>query len=174
MAAVSFFVSMPAISFLGCGAVPVATRYGEKKPIPENVPLKEKISENVIEEDFDFSNFQHNIIVESKPTAKVKSVNSNVWFNYDETDKARTYKKEKGFRVQVVTTDIFEEADSVRAGLYFKTYQRAMYIDFDPPFYKLKIGDFLDINAAKELNFKLNQLGYHNSLVIPDSVNVIN
>ena len=71
-----------------------------------------------------------------------------------------------------MATDNLEEADSMRSDIYFKTTQKDVYLFFDPPFYKVLVGDFKQFSDAKNLSFKLSQMGYAESRVISDTVNV--
>jgi len=80
--------------------------------------------------------------------------------------------KKSGYRVQVFSTDNLDEANNMRSELSFKLSQKNIYIIFEPPFYKVKVGDFIHISDANQMNFKLNQLGYTESRVVKDSVNV--
>ena len=70
------------------------------------------------------------------------------------------------------TSDNLEDADSMRSNLYFKTTQKQVYITFDPPFYKVSVGDFKYYSNANNLSFKLKQMGYGESRVVTDSINV--
>ena len=77
-----------------------------------------------------------------------------------------------GFRVQVYVTDNLEEADSLKSELAERIIQKNIYIIFDPPFYKVEVGDFKSVGDAKDLNFKLTQMGYTESRVIASTVNI--
>jgi len=63
-------------------------------------------------------------------------------------------------------------ADSLRSELYNKTNQDHIYIIFDPPFYRIEVGDFTQISAANDLNFKLKQLGYSEARVVNEKINI--
>ena len=77
-----------------------------------------------------------------------------------------------GYRVQVISTDDIDEANLVRSELYEKTTRKEVYIFFEPPFYKVKVGDFTSKSEAENLRFKLNQLGYSESKVVQEIVNI--
>jgi len=64
------------------------------------------------------------------------------------------------------------EANSVRADILAKIKRKEVYISFEPPFYKVKIGDFKDITESNNLKFKLNQLGYTEARVVQETVNI--
>ena len=77
-----------------------------------------------------------------------------------------------GYRVQVISTDNLDEANTIRSEIYFKTNQKAVYVIFDPPFYKVEVGDFIDINDAKNLSFKFKQMGYKDARVVNETINI--
>ncbi len=56
-----------------------------------------------------------------------------------------------GFRVLVLTTDNIEEANQIKADVYFSQNSNEVYIDFEPPFYKVKVGDFDSQKTADDL-----------------------
>jgi len=69
-------------------------------------------------------------------------------------------------------TEDYKEAENIRTDLYFNTVARRIYIDFETPFYKVKIGDFTNSFDAKEYSFKLSQLGFKNTSIVRDSINI--
>jgi hypothetical protein len=112
------------------------------------------------------------------PEKKLNSINENgnVWFDYGSPEietKAKTLVGTgDGFRVLVLTTDNIEEANQVKADVYFSQNTNEVYIDFEPPFYKVKLGDFDTQKIADDLRFKLNQLGYKEAKVVKDKINI--
>ena len=128
-----------------------------------------------LKEDFDITPYKTEIIV---PEKKVSGVieNQNVWFDYGspevETKTKTVIGTGDGFRVLVLTTDNIEEANQIRTDVYFSQNSNEVYIDFEPPFYKVKTGDFDTQKTADDLRFKLNQLGYKEAKVIKDKINI--
>ncbi len=59
-----------------------------------------------------------------------------------------------GYRVQVISTDDIDEANLVRSELYEKTTRKEVYIVFEPPFYKVKVGDFTSKSEAENLTLQ--------------------
>ena len=99
-----------------------------------------------------------------------------MWFDYGsniiETKTKSLVGTDDGFRVIVLTSDNLEEANQVKADVYFSLSAYEVYIDFEPPFYKVKVGDFDTLKPADELRFRLSQLGYKESKVIKDKINI--
>lgn len=161
-----------AFIIIGCSAVPVENRF---KRTEESVKPKEEVTNTVVKEDFDFTPYKTKIEFGTHYDVLTSLPGINLWTNYSDDKNIFskiTLTKTPGFRVQVLTTDNFDEADSLRSELYFKTNNKNIYICKEASAYKIRIGDFPEINSAKELNFKLTQIGYSNSIVVPDSINI--
>lgn len=153
----------------GCSAS-TDSRYSTKKETnKESAEEKEKIIE-----DFDITPYKTDITIEAAPIATDK-IPPDVWYEYDDSSSAH----EKiiigtvdGYRVQVLSTDDIDQANLIRAEIYEKTTRMEVYIIFEPPFYKVKAGDFSSKNEAEDLRFKMNQLGYTESKVVQETVNL--
>ena len=129
-----------------------------------------------LREDFDITPYKTKIEIENTAGKEEKKTN-DVWVEYEKSNlktdnQTVTSKVLPGFRVQVSSTDNLDEANTLKSEVYFKIKQ-PVYVIYDSPFYKVRAGDFLDITRAKDLNFKLNQLGYKDTRVVPDSVNIV-
>lgn len=163
--------------FLSCSAS-TGSRYEndnkKEKETIQNIDT-DKPGSNT-DEDFNFTPYRANFNLEDNPQSIKPIEKADVWYGYDTTNLSTSNKttvsKLWGYRVQVTTTDNLEEANSARSDLYFKTNQKSVYVIFDPPFYKVKAGDFTDISDANSLSFKLIQMGYNESRVVKDSINV--
>ncbi|MCZ7611101.1 MAG: SPOR domain-containing protein [Ignavibacterium sp.] len=126
-----------------------------------------------LNEDFDITPYKTKITIADKKTTN--SVSDEIWFTYkpnsNETKKKTIVGSSDGFRVLVLITDNLDEANQVRSEIYFNNKSEEVYIDFEPPFYKVKMGDFDTERSANELRFKLNQQGYLEAKVIKDKIN---
>ncbi|HVO73562.1 MAG TPA: SPOR domain-containing protein [Ignavibacteriaceae bacterium] len=160
----------------GCGASS-GDRYEKQRP-KENKETKEPVKteeKKEYAEKFDFIPYSARLdIKERKKATGQKELDA--WYSYnDEKDSLLSSDSVKtdtvtGFRVQVIATDNLQEADNIRSEIYFKTNQMNVYLVFEPPFYIVKAGDFINRSSANELSFKLNQMGYSEARVIQDSV----
>lgn len=128
-----------------------------------------------LSEDFDITPFKTPIKVPKTKTARTES-NGDIWYDYDtpvkETQSKKLIGTQDGYRVLVINTDNLEDANQIKSEVYSKTDLNEVYIDFEPPFYKVKIGDFKDQKSAENMRFKLNQLGYKEAKVIKESINL--
>ena len=76
----------------------------------------------------------------------------------------------EGYRVQVLATRYFERADSL-AVLMKNTVSDSVYVDFEAPNYKVRVGDFIDRESAESLQQDLVQMGYNSAWVLRTRIN---
>lgn len=150
------------------------TRYAKDA---EKDASKTKAEEAIIEDDFDITPFRTEIEIPELDRETMKEP-LDLWYDYPDTlSTEQTTKKTvsdtiSGYRVQVISTDDLEEANGVRSEIYFKTNEKAVYVIFEPPFYVVRVGDCKNINDAKALSFKLNQLGFAGTKIVNDIINI--
>ena len=176
----TWFLSFIVFSLTSCGTITsTGSRFHSEKGILENKPKEVKKSDTTsLKEDFDITPYKSKIeINDTIPKLnKKESNNLIVWYDYDTTlpnsGPSKPTKQGAGYRVLVLTTDNLEEANNMKSEIYFNTNQKPVYISFDPPFYKVKAGDFVNSTEANEFGFKLNQMGYTESKVVRDTVNI--
>ena len=71
----------------------------------------------------------------------------------------------EGFRVQVLATSSQENADRLRDELAIE-YGKNIYIVFEAPNYKVRIGNFIDRRLAEKMRLELINKGYPSSWII--------
>jgi len=76
----------------------------------------------------------------------------------------------EGYRVQVLATRYFERADSL-AIIMKKTVSDSVYVDFEAPNYKVRIGDFIDRKSAESLQKGLVKMGYNSAWILRTRIN---
>jgi len=76
----------------------------------------------------------------------------------------------EGYRVQVLATRYFERADSL-AVIMKNTVSDSVYVDFEAPNYKVRIGDFIDRDSAESLQQDLVQMGYYSTWILRTRIN---
>jgi hypothetical protein len=149
------------------------SRYSTEQVKSNSDSLSNFSKEN--KEDFDISPYKTKIQISSDDSKDANNKNG-IWFNYAETTTEKNIKTlngtKDGYRVLVITTDNIEEANQIKADVYFSKNADEVYVDFEPPFYKVKVGDFSDKKTAEDLRFKLNQLGYKESKVVKETINI--
>lgn len=160
------------LSLFSCGTS-TGSRYQQ-----EQAEQKKEDKDSVrISENFDLTRYHPKMDIPEK-IKTTDSAKTKVWYSYNEnpggshSDTSQTVIKSlPGYRVLVLSTDNLDEANNMRSDVYFKTGHTAVYVVFDPPFYKVEAGDFTDMNDAKNFSFKLKQMGYNDITVINETVN---
>ena len=71
----------------------------------------------------------------------------------------------EGYRVQALVTRNTHSADSIRAVLSDKI-DEDVYITYEVPYYKIRVGNCVDRKQAEELQLKLVKLGYASAWII--------
>jgi hypothetical protein len=163
------FIILSVVILCGCSAS-TGDRYGTTKD--SETAIEEKTED--ITEDFDISPYKTEIDIEV-PQITSDNLPPDVWYGYKNSAPQQERKvigTADGFRVQVLSTDDIDEANRVRAEIYEKTANKEVYVVFEPPFYKVKVGDFTSKNDANDLKFKLNQLGYTEAKVVQETINI--
>ncbi len=168
--------------FYSCSAS-TDNRYSEDKDkIDVEKELKKEndsLGKNVVE-DFDFTPYRTKLEIPEKEILLPTTINSSeVWYGYDESEvdtssqlNRKVIDKVNGYRVLILTTDNLEEANNMRSEIYFNTAQKDVYVIFDPPFYKVMIGDFINYSDANDLSFKMSQLGYTECRIVNETINI--
>ncbi len=159
------------VLFSSCSASSTV-RYDREKEKKTGVEKEQKPKE-----DFNIVPFRTTIDIKEEDSNKEETPELNPWYGFEQKDTTSLQEKTivgttNGFRVQVLATDKLEEADSLKSELSVKVMNKNIYVIFDPPFYKVEVGDFVSMSEAKNLNFKLNQMGYTESRVIASTVNI--
>ena len=76
----------------------------------------------------------------------------------------------EGYRVQVLATRYIERADSL-AAIMKNTISDSVYVDFEAPNYKVRVGDFIDRDSAESLQQELMQMGYNSAWILRARIN---
>lgn len=164
--------------FYSCSASTGGRYSSDEEKTDDSKTVSDDEKTGTIKEDFDFTPYRTKLdIPEKELNFPTSSKSQDVWYDYEEEDidtslVKKIINKVSGYRVLILTTDNLEEANNMRSITYFKTIQKQVYVIFDPPFYKVMVGDFTDYTNAKNLSFKLNQMGYAEARVVNETVNI--
>jgi hypothetical protein len=75
-----------------------------------------------------------------------------------------------GFRIQIFSTSSIDEAMNMRTNILARLPQDSIYIVYDPPVYKIRLGDFpTRYDASIELPSVVN-MGYADAWIVPDNI----
>lgn len=176
---IRFLAIFTALLLIYSCSASVDTRYSKEKG--EDTEQKTAAS-SFIEDEFDITPYKIKLEI---PEEQKNKEPLDLWFNYDTLQNQQVISSSSlendiltktaidtipGYRVEVASSDNFDEAAGIRSEIYFKTNEKAIYIIFEPPFYFVRVGDFRNIDKAKSASFKLNQLGFSGSRVVNDSI----
>lgn len=81
-------------------------------------------------------------------------------------------RNQPGFRVQVLTTNKRNAALDAKAKVMQLYPEHRSYVDFEAPYFKVRIGDFKTRDEATELRNKLSDLFSGGVFVVPTIINV--
>lgn len=74
-----------------------------------------------------------------------------------------------GYRIQVLATPVRAQADSVRLFLLENFAEQPIYMIYEAPLYKLRVGDFLDRREAL-VWLERYKLVFSGAFIVPDKV----
>lgn len=79
----------------------------------------------------------------------------------------------KGFRIQVISTNKRDEATFTQADLQLKYPNEKIYLSFQSPNYKVRIGNFLKKEEAEKMKAELNKYYPNGVYIVDDAVEYI-
>ena len=71
----------------------------------------------------------------------------------------------EGYRVQILATRYFDYADSLAISISSKIID-SVYVEFETPNYKVRVGDFINRDSAELLQQKLLNMGYKSAWIL--------
>lgn len=75
-----------------------------------------------------------------------------------------------GFRIQIYSSSNIDEAMSMKADVMAKLPQDSVYVVYDPPVYKIRLGDYpTRYDASVKLPSIVN-MGYSDAWIVPDNI----
>lgn len=75
----------------------------------------------------------------------------------------------KGYRVQIVISQNVNELEVIQDKL-MKSVDKKIYIIFELPNYKLRVGNFLNRKEAESFQKKIVRMGYRTAWVVPTMI----
>ncbi|MCU0453166.1 MAG: SPOR domain-containing protein [Bacteroidetes bacterium] len=75
-----------------------------------------------------------------------------------------------GFRIQIASSASIDDAGAVRMAAQGLFLSDSVYVVYDPPVYKVRIGDFMTRLEANQRLPQLQEGGYPDAWVVPDKV----
>jgi len=78
-----------------------------------------------------------------------------------------------GYRIQIAALSNQDEAMDIRKQAMLKFADQEVYLIFDPPYYKIRVGDFLTRYDAEKLQKKAIEMGYKDAWIVRTKVKSI-
>lgn len=76
----------------------------------------------------------------------------------------------QGFRIQLLATNNFDDANTTRNSLTVAFPDLWIYLVFEAPTYKVRVGDFVNRPEAKPLLDQFQSQGYKKAWIVPDRI----
>lgn len=80
--------------------------------------------------------------------------------------------KYKGYRVMVLNTNSRDIAYQTRGMLATRFPQHTLYLGYQAPYYKLKMGDFLEKSDAEAFKKQLSTIIKQGLFIVPEAINL--
>ena len=90
----------------------------------------------------------------------------NLYFVVSSTDEINLI---KGYRVQIVISQNEQELQDIKTEIE-KSINEQIYIIFELPNYKLRVGNFVNRKEAESFQKKIVRLGYRTAWVVPTMI----
>lgn len=76
----------------------------------------------------------------------------------------------QGYRIQIFATSNIDEANAMRLTTVQRVTEDSVYIVYDPPVYKVRVGDFRTRAEASQKLGSLNSIGFPDAWVVGDRI----
>ncbi len=76
----------------------------------------------------------------------------------------------QGFRIQIFSSSGVDEASMIRDAATEKFSKDSVYIIYDAPVYKVRVGDFLNRFEANQRLPEFSEKGYRDAWIVPDRI----
>jgi len=103
----------------------------------------------------------------------INPINSKKLSNQDSTSLDSSSIIVEGFRVQLFATRDRFNAEKFQIDLG-KIYDKKIYVIFEAPNYKVRIGNFIDRNRAEKVRSEFSKKGYPSAWIIRTKIEPIN
>ncbi len=76
----------------------------------------------------------------------------------------------QGFRIQIFSSSNIDDANAAKKGAEGKFSNDSVYIVFDAPVYKVRVGDFVNRYDASQRLPEFVDKGYRDAWIVPDQI----
>ena len=78
----------------------------------------------------------------------------------------------QGYRIQIFATGNFDEANAMRQTAVQRLTEDSVYVVFDPPVYKVRVGDFRTRIEANQRLGVISAMGFADAWVVGDKITI--
>ncbi len=161
-------VGLVALYLFGCaGTAPVSKTKGEGK---SGAAVKKEVSQI---EDLNPQALPDKLFVvkENPQSTQTSSGKSEQKASSQQAQsEKKTIKMVPGYRIQIAALSNQDEAMDIRKEAMLKFANQEVYLIFDPPYYKIRVGDFLTRYDAEKLQKEAIKMGYKDAWIVRTKV----
>ena len=140
------------------------------KPPVISPAVSEDTSRVAQDEGFDPMSLEEEEIIRLPESRLKSSVESGAaGGEIEKSGSARGVKEMAGFRVQIYSTNLEAEVRAIEQKALVE-FSGGVYLIFDAPNYKVRVGDCINRSEAGELREKAIKLGYHDAWVVQSRI----
>ena len=116
-----------------------------------------------------FSQDSTSVSVKKNFSVKQEAGISNLLYQYKEYNRKREFAE--GFRIQIMYTDVRDEVYKSKGAMYKEFSELSSYVEYEQPYYKLRLGDF---KSRLEATYYLQQVItlYPGAFIVKDKIKI--
>lgn len=155
----TILLSLSFLIILACG--------GTQPPVntSDTVRVVEQPKDNQWNEDFDPLSLGDAKVDVVPPARSADVADIDQFLKSSAGDTTAKRSQIRGFRVQLISTRVEEEARSVMRNAVL-SFNQPVYREYDNPYYKIRVGDFLSRYEASKVQAEAIELGFHEAWVV--------
>ncbi len=93
-------------------------------------------------------------------------------FKQDPSQQNKEFIETTGYRIQLISTQKLNEAIKIKAQAD-SLYSMPVYVDFEPPNYKVRIGNYITNEEAQSMQTAMQNRGFKYAWVVPSKIVVL-
>ncbi|MEA2076904.1 MAG: SPOR domain-containing protein [Candidatus Marinimicrobia bacterium] len=93
-------------------------------------------------------------------------------FKQDPSQQNKEFIESSGYRIQLISTQDLNEAIKIKAQAD-SLYSMPVYVDFEPPNYKVRIGNYITNEEAMSMKTVMRNRGFKYAWVVPSKIVVV-
>ncbi|MEE9168667.1 MAG: SPOR domain-containing protein [bacterium] len=143
---------------------------GTKETALQEEKPEEPAPSGIIEDIDPMSLEEIDFTVESNLNVEAESSEAYRYLTADRDDSTgateEKLQKQPGYRVQIASVAIQEDADEIQLEAILEFEESEVYLIFETPYYKIRVGDFVIRRDAEALQEKAVELGYGDAWIV--------